>query len=128
MRFTDLYGNAKFIAPSDAACESPYIRKEIEVSKIESAQITICGLGFFELFINGKRVENDLFIPANSLYRHRNNNGMEYHNRDENYTLKDVVSPKGENIRGERFMEFYLDQQDFQKIILDIFYKEKVSY
>lgn len=48
--------------------------------------------------------------------------------RYENYTLKDVVSPKGENIRGERFMEFYLDQQDFQKIILDIFYREKVSY
>ena len=48
--------------------------------------------------------------------------------RYENYTLKEVVSPKGENVLGEKFMEFYLDEQDFQQIILDIFYREKVTY
>ena len=55
MRFTDIYKIAKFIAPSDSSCESPYIRKVIEIGKAESAKITICGLGFFELFINGRR-------------------------------------------------------------------------
>ena len=82
MRFTDIYGSAKFIAPSDSSCESPYIRKVIEIGKAESAKITICGLGFFELFINGRRVSDDVFVPANSLYNYRSNSRMNYFNRD----------------------------------------------
>ena len=36
--------------------------------KIKSAKLTICGLGFFELFFNGKRYNDDLFVPAFSNY------------------------------------------------------------
>lgn len=73
MRFSDIFGSAKFIAPSNDGCESPYIRKVISVNKLEKAKITICGLGFFELYINGRKVSADRLVPANSLYCHREN-------------------------------------------------------
>ena len=43
---------------------APYIRKTFELkSVIASAKITICGLGFYELFINGKRITKGLLAP-----------------------------------------------------------------
>lgn len=83
MRFTDIFGNAKFIAPSDAECEAPYIRKTFTASKPEKAEITICGLGFFELYINGRRVGYDRLVPANSLYCKRVNANAKCFNYDE---------------------------------------------
>ena len=60
----------KFIAATKAYSEywshipAPYLRKNIEVkSEIESAKITICGLGFYELFVNGKRITKGLLAP-----------------------------------------------------------------
>lgn len=82
MRFNDLYGKAKFIAPSDKDCQSPYIRKTFVAEEVKNAKITICGLGFFELFINGRRVGDDIFVPAFSLYNYRENKNMSYYNGD----------------------------------------------
>lgn len=43
---------------------APYIRKTFEIKKeVDSAKITICGLGFYELFINGKRITKGLLAP-----------------------------------------------------------------
>ena len=43
---------------------APYIRKTFESkSVIASAKITICGLGFYELFINGERITKGLLAP-----------------------------------------------------------------
>lgn len=41
------------------------------------------------------------------------------------YTLNDIVTPEGENTMGEQFIEFYLDEDKFEDIILDIFYAPK---
>ena len=65
----------KFIRAPQALCDfdrhvpAPYLRKTFTLDfEPARAEITICGLGFFELYLNGKRVSDDLFVPANSHY------------------------------------------------------------
>ena len=41
------------------------------------------------------------------------------------YTLGEVVSPEGENIRGEEYMEFYVDEEALDELILRLFYAPK---
>lgn len=82
MRFEELYPGACFIAPDDVACSSPYIRKVFTSDAPKSAKITICGLGFFELYLNGKKVSDDEFVPANSLYEKRENKQAKSPRRD----------------------------------------------
>lgn len=41
------------------------------------------------------------------------------------FDLDRIVSPKGENVMGEKYMEFYVDEEDLDAIILDIFYAPK---
>lgn len=39
------------------------------------------------------------------------------------YTYKGAISPKGEAIVGEKYMEFYADEEDLLAIITDLFYE-----
>ena len=48
--------------------------------------------------------------------------------RYEVFTLKEIVSPEGENIRGEKYMEFHIDDKAFSEIVLKLFYREKAAY
>lgn len=41
------------------------------------------------------------------------------------YEVGKIVTPKGENVMGEEFMEFHIDSDDIDKIILDFFYSKK---
>lgn len=41
------------------------------------------------------------------------------------YALGEVVTPKGENLRGEEFMEFYVDEEKLDELILRLFYEPK---
>ena len=41
------------------------------------------------------------------------------------FTLDEVVSPKGENVMGEKYFEFYVDEEDLQQIVLRMFYEPK---
>ncbi len=41
------------------------------------------------------------------------------------YTLREVVSPQGENKLSGEYMEFYVDQAELEKLILNMFYVEK---
>ncbi len=53
----------------DAGISSPLFRKEFYVDKIpEYAVANVCGLGFFELYINGKKVSDDIMQPVRSDY------------------------------------------------------------
>ena len=63
----ELFGNAIWVQ-ADEACVSPEIYAAFTARANESAEITICGLGFFELYVNGTRVSDDLFVPVNSHY------------------------------------------------------------
>jgi len=62
MTSKEIFGSAKWVSTPN--CKQPYIRGSFNSDKINKAEITICGLGFFELYINGKRVGDDIFVPA----------------------------------------------------------------
>ena len=51
---------------------SPLLRKEFEVpKKVRRARVYISGLGWYELYINGKKVGDHVLDPATSDYRKR---------------------------------------------------------
>ena len=49
---------------------APYLRKELILSKFSMAKIRVCGLGFYELFINGKKITKGKFAPYISNPNH----------------------------------------------------------
>lgn len=63
----EMFGNGIWVR-ADKSCVSPEFRAVFPARAGEGAGITICGLGFFELYLNGKRISDDLFVPADSHY------------------------------------------------------------
>ena len=54
---------------SEEDISSPLLRKAFTVDKkIDQARVYICGLGFYELFINGQRVGDHVHDPATTYY------------------------------------------------------------
>lgn len=41
------------------------------------------------------------------------------------YTLAEIVTPAGENVRGEKYMEFYLDEEALDELTVRLFYAPK---
>lgn len=59
--------------------DAPEFYKSFTLAKMpETAKISICGLGFFELKINGKRVSDDYLVPAWSDYEPRQLSKLSY--------------------------------------------------
>ncbi|MHA1522235.1 MAG: family 78 glycoside hydrolase catalytic domain, partial [Promethearchaeota archaeon] len=48
--------------------KAPYFRKLIHLEEIKKATIYITGLGYFELYINGEKVGDDILSPPYSQY------------------------------------------------------------
>lgn len=46
-------------------------------------------------------------------------------NKFSDYNFNKTVSPSGENVKGEEFMEFYVNSDNLDEIILDLFYSKK---
>lgn len=42
---------------------SPVMRREFQIGKVKSAELTICGLGLYDLFINGNRITRGYLSP-----------------------------------------------------------------
>ena len=106
MTHKEMFGSAKWVAP-EVGCDQPTIRGAFSAPAIEAAEITLCGLGFFELYINGQRVEEDYFVPGWTDYEdHRfENGGQEITDRFAHriYCVKYDITPfikAGENIIG----------------------------
>ena len=59
--------NQNWICGGDA-CDSPLFRRSFKVSNPTQAHLEICGLGFFLLYVNGRRVGEDEFVPALTNY------------------------------------------------------------
>jgi hypothetical protein len=38
------------------------------------------------------------------------------------YTLTEIITPDGEAIKGEKYMEFYVDENALQQLVVDLFY------
>lgn len=64
--FTDRYPDSAITHPA------PFFRKDFRVSKkVKQATVYVSGLGFYELFINGKKIGDQLLAPAVSNYDKR---------------------------------------------------------
>lgn len=63
MKHIEMFGKASWVKASKE-CVAPLFKSEFFCEDIKKAEIIICGLGFFKLYINGKKVSNDLFVPA----------------------------------------------------------------
>lgn len=76
-----------------------------KIEGMEKAEIDVCGLGYFTLLINGKRVSEDLFTPAQTDYAPRDLSKFNYPLFDEishrtlylSYDVKDYLK-SGENL------------------------------
>ena len=45
--------------------------------------------------------------------------------RYSDYTIGEVITPKGEHRMGDRYMEFYADEEALDELILRLFYSPK---
>jgi alpha-L-rhamnosidase len=53
---------------------APLLRKEFNVTKqIEKARVFVTGLGYFELYLNGEKVGDDVLVPNQTNYGKRSN-------------------------------------------------------
>jgi hypothetical protein len=41
------------------------------------------------------------------------------------YDVGEVVSPAGENVMGEQYFEFYVDEENLMELVLRLFYAPK---
>lgn len=41
------------------------------------------------------------------------------------YSMEEILSPKGDNQKGTEFMEFYVDEEALNNLVLELFYAEK---
>lgn len=68
--------------------EAPVFRKSFSCRGVQNAVIDICGLGWFELYVNGKPATDALFEPPVSTYSQLNGRRL-------GYPLKDIfASPR----------------------------------
>ncbi|XCF05449.1 alpha-L-rhamnosidase [Tamlana crocina] len=68
-RFRDYKTGSMEEAQAVEGFAASYFRKELEFDKtIKNAQAYICGLGYYELYLNGKKVGDHVLDPAPSNY------------------------------------------------------------
>ena len=68
MRFFEIFGNAKYVLSADKN-QFPYVRKSFFVEKpIKKAKLTISVLGFCELYVNGEKITDELYVTTYSQY------------------------------------------------------------
>ena len=77
MTHREMFGEARWLMPSGSP-DAALFRKSFTVTQPQNAQITICGLGYFILFLNGRRVGKDEFVPPVSDYHPRQDMYLEY--------------------------------------------------
>lgn len=71
MKHSEVFGNALWIGAGDEEV-LPVIKDIFEYKAGEKAIINILGLATFVLFINGKRVHKEYFLPLNSEFESNN--------------------------------------------------------
>jgi alpha-L-rhamnosidase len=95
---------------ADSSLVAPLLRKEFTIRKeVASAKAFVTGLGYFEFYINGKKVGNDVLVPNQTNYGKRpglmNNaipiedNFREYRVMYLSYDIKGLISA-GKNAAG----------------------------
>ncbi len=74
MTSQQLFKNSKWIECTGS--DAPVFKKIFNAVKGEKAEIIICGLGYFKLFINGKKVSDDLLVPNATNYNKRDTGAL----------------------------------------------------
>ena len=106
MIFSEVFKKAKCISPSDVSCTAPYILSDLTLEEnMTKCEMTVIGFGIVEIYVNGQKVSDDVFAPAQSDYHTRVlNDHMRELNVDNNskrsYFLKYDLMPylnKGKN-------------------------------
>lgn len=118
---------ARWIAPeedpqpdSSATVPAPYFRKTFSTEKsIRKARIYVCGLGFYELYLNGNRVGDQMLAPAVTNYDKRPLKNLLYHYDDQStqrclYNTFDITTllSKGDNTIGILLGNGWYNQRD----------------
>lgn len=63
---------AQWISPAKTTTNAPMLRRPFAIGrKVKQAKVFICGLGFHQLYMNGKRIGNDELVPNISNYSYR---------------------------------------------------------
>jgi alpha-L-rhamnosidase len=102
--------SGRTISPAQLPPPAPMLRKSFTVNKkIASARAYVTGLGYFELYANGKKVSDDVLVPNLTLYGKRDNLGpigamirnnfREYRVMYLSYDLMEYLK-EGENVIG----------------------------
>ena len=87
---------------------APYFRKEFTLKEnIKSARVYVSGLGYYELYLNGQKVSDNVLVPAQTNYDKRELQNLIYHYDDQSttrvlyntYDVTDLVSD-GANTAG----------------------------
>ncbi|NIA32001.1 MAG: hypothetical protein GWP06_19095, partial [Actinobacteria bacterium] len=66
---------------------APYFRKQFKLKKtVQSARVYVSGLGYYELYLNGKKVGDDVLAPSPTNYDRRNLRHMPYPYDDQSTT------------------------------------------
>ena len=58
--------------------ETPIILRRFTLEDVVDAELAVTGLGYFEAYINGQRVTEDMFLPAQTDYHYRDTTGFQY--------------------------------------------------
>ncbi len=97
----EMLEKAKWIA-CDEGYAAPFVVKRFTAQTTQTAKISVFGLGYYELFVNGERISEDFFKPALSDYAKRDCTQFAYPTSDETtqrvyYNEYDVPVREGEN-------------------------------
>ena len=89
----------------DNAGPAPIFKKGFRVNgHLDSAKIKICGLGLFELRVNGAKVSEDVLVPNESLYSYR-----------DGFSEDPIVPVNGKNFSNYRVYYLEYDLKDYLK-------------
>lgn len=78
-------GHTENLYPDSAITfPAPYFRKEFIIKKaIRKAVVYVCGLGFYEMYMNGHKIGNQVLAPAVTNYDKRSLKKLLYHYDDQ---------------------------------------------
>ena len=68
-----MFNDAKWITSKESTTNILIFRKSFSLTKkLTKATLNICGLGFYNVLVNGIKFKQDYFKPVVSDYKHRN--------------------------------------------------------
>ena len=87
--------------------------------------------GFVEAFTAARKADSHLILDtyedvSDYLVTNLSANALSgIIDRYSHYPIVEVVSPEGENVMGEEYFEFYVNEESLDDIVLRLFYDEK---